>query len=121
MKDDVEKGAVDSQSTVVLNKAELPELVHKGTDPASRRSNHLRQGLLADVQNNGLRLAFFAKVRQQQQNAGQALLAGIKEPVDQILFHSDSTGNQVGDQKVREARLLAEQIQHGVSLDACDG
>jgi len=65
VKDDVEKGAVDVQVTVVVNKAQLPKLVEKETDTRPRRADHLGQRFLTDLRNSRIRWGVFAKVRQQ--------------------------------------------------------
>ena len=51
MKDDVEKGAVDVQVTVVLNKAQLPKLIEKETDARPRGADHFGQRFLTDLRN----------------------------------------------------------------------
>ena len=64
MKDYAEQAAVNGQSFVVIvNKAVLPEIVHKMTDPRPGRANHLRQHILAYSWNNGLGLAVLTKIR----------------------------------------------------------
>jgi hypothetical protein len=36
----IEKGTVDFQPAVVVDKTQLPELVHKGVDPSPRGAHH---------------------------------------------------------------------------------
>ena len=40
---------MDVQATVVVDEAELPELVHEPTDPRAGGADHLRQDFLADL------------------------------------------------------------------------
>ena len=73
-------------TAVVGNKAQLAKFVHEKTHARPRRSDHLRKGFLADLGDNRLRFAFFAEVRQQQEQAGKTLLARIEKLIDQILL-----------------------------------
>ena len=40
---------MNSQMPVVVDEAELPELVHEGVDPGARRADDFGQRLLADL------------------------------------------------------------------------
>ena len=53
------------QSAVVVNEAQLPELIQKETDTGARGADHVGQCFLTDLRNDRLRLAFFPKVGQQ--------------------------------------------------------
>jgi hypothetical protein len=54
MQDDVEKRAVDVQFTVVLNKAESPELIQKETQARTRRPDHFGERFLTNLRDDGL-------------------------------------------------------------------
>jgi hypothetical protein len=58
------------QPTIVLDKAELPELVHKEADAGPGRPYHFRERPLAYFRDDGFRPSLFAEVRQQQKGAG---------------------------------------------------
>ena len=60
------------------NEAELAESIHEKADTGPRSADHIRQGFLSDGWNQGFGLAWFAKFRHQEKDAGQALLAGIR-------------------------------------------
>ena len=64
---DIEEGAVHGQATVVLNKAQLAELVHEETHARPRSADHLGQRFLADRRQGRLRLALFPNVGQEPQ------------------------------------------------------
>lgn len=67
MEDDIEERAVHGQSTVVLDKAQLAELVHEETHASPRSTDHLGQRFLTDRRQGRLRLALFPNVGQEQQ------------------------------------------------------
>jgi hypothetical protein len=60
----VQQGTVDFDAAVVVNKTQFPKFVHEKAHARSCRADHLRQGLLADLRNDWLRLTFLAKIRQ---------------------------------------------------------
>jgi hypothetical protein len=55
---------VDLQVTVVVDEAQLPELVHEMADTRARSADDLGQRFLADRRRNRLRPALLAEVRQ---------------------------------------------------------
>jgi len=65
-------------SNVVVDESELSESVHEEADPRTRRSNHLREGLLAESGDRHLGHPFLSELRHQQQNSRQPLFAGIE-------------------------------------------
>ena len=93
VQDDAEEAAMDLQSAAgafVIDKTQLLELVHEMTDPRPGGAHHLRQVFLIDSGKDTLGSTFFAKMRQQQENPRQTLLAGVEELVDKILFVSQA-------------------------------
>jgi hypothetical protein len=71
MQHGVEQRTVDFDVAVVVDQAELAELVHELTDARPCGANHLRQCLLADIRGDWLRRAFLAEMRQQQKHTGK--------------------------------------------------
>ena len=67
MQNHVQQGTVDLNSAVVINQAQPPEFVHEKVDACSRRTNHLRQCLLANFRQQRLWLTFFAKIRKNKE------------------------------------------------------
>ena len=65
MQNYIEQGTVHAQLTVVLNKAELPELIEKETDTRPGGADHFGQRFLTDLGNGGLGLFVFAEVGQE--------------------------------------------------------
>src|ERR1700692_3521819 len=57
VKNHVEKGFVDVDAAVVMNKAQLAKAIHEEADPGSSRSNHVGKRLLRDLWNSHQRLA----------------------------------------------------------------
>src|SRR6185503_19216324 len=64
MQEDIEEGAVNVQAAVVLDEAELPELVHESADPRPGGADHLGQHFLADLRNHRLGGPFLAEASQ---------------------------------------------------------
>jgi len=84
-----QQAAMDCQAVGVIDKAKLLELRHEMADPRSRRADHLRQMFLINAWEDSFRSAFLSKMRKQQKDSRQALLAGIEELVHQIRFKPD--------------------------------
>jgi hypothetical protein len=93
---------------IVIDKAELPELIHEMTDPRTGGAHHLCQAFLIDSGKGSFSSTFLAKMRQQQENPGQAFLAEIEESIHEIFFDSPHTRKQVGDKKLCKGRLLMD-------------
>ena len=93
VQDHAEEATMDLQPSggpVVIDKTQLPELVHEMTDPRPGGAHHLRQVFLIDSGQNTLGATFLAEMRQQQETPGQTLLAGVEKLVDEILFISET-------------------------------
>ena len=84
--DDGQEGMIDLEATVVFDEPELLELVHEEIDARTGRADHFRERLLRDPRQDALLLIGLAVTRQQQQRAGEALLAGIEQLVDEVFF-----------------------------------
>ena len=81
--------------TIVIDKAELPELIHEMTDPRPGGAHHLCQLFLIDSGKFSFGSTFLAKMRKQQESPGQAFLAEIEESIHEIFFDSTHTRKQV--------------------------
>src|SRR5689334_17731306 len=82
VKNDPQERVIDLQPAVILDKAQLPKLIHEETYPATGGANHLRQCSLRDLSNDFLRPLAISVPRNEQQRAGQTLLAGIEKLID---------------------------------------
>src|SRR5208283_2380521 len=89
VQNDVEQRAVHLQTAVVMNETQFPESVHEKTDSRTSRTDHLGQGLLADLGNYRLGFAFLAKMSEQQKDPGQPFFARIEKLIHQIFFVTD--------------------------------
>jgi hypothetical protein len=112
VQDDAEEGTVNLEPAVVLDEAQFPEFVHEEVDARACRANHLRQDLLRQFGQHALGLVLLPISRQEQQRAGEALLAGVEELIDQVLFDADVSRQHVRDESVRERGLLVEHPEH---------
>src|SRR5688572_16598910 len=86
VKDDAQQRAVDLESAVIFNQAELAELVHEEVDARARGPHHLGQRLLGELRQNARRRLFLPVSREQKQGTSEVFLAGIEELVDQVLL-----------------------------------
>ena len=107
---------MDVQAAVIFDEAELPKLVHEETHPGPRRPDHFGQGFLTDPGHHGLMLPVFAEAGQQQQNAREALLAGIEQLIDQVLFDPHIPRQQVRHEELGQYGLIMEHSDHGFFL-----
>ena len=69
--DHAQKRTVDFQPIVVVDEAELPELVHEEAHSGPCRSDHFSQSFLADLRNHWLRFPVLAAIGRQQEKARQ--------------------------------------------------
>ena len=67
--------------TVVFDEAVLAKQVHEVADAGAGGADHLGKRLLRDPGNERFDFAGLAKFRHQQQDAGEAFLAGVEELV----------------------------------------
>ena len=105
---------MDCQTTVVLDKAERLELIHKMVDPRPGCADHLRQIFLTDLGDYLFRFAFPSETGQQQEDPGQAFLAGIEELIHQVLFVADVLCEQKLHEKCCELGTLPKKACHHV-------
>jgi len=98
-----------------LNEAELAKAIHKEVDPGSCGADHLRQGLLRDLGNQGFGLAGLAKFRHQKQNPGQTFFAGVEELIDKIGLNAHAARQQKLHEEVQEGMLFMHDANHLVS------
>jgi predicted solute-binding protein len=90
LKEHAEEAAMDRQSAaVVVDKTELPELLHIAADPGSGCADHLCQGVLVYFWNYRFRSALLAKMSESQEDPSQPLFARVEKLVDKIRFVSD--------------------------------
>ena len=66
---------------------------------------------------NWLRIALLAKICEKKKEPGKPLLAGIEELIDQVRLYANSTSQQMGDEHLRERRLVMKQAQDRWFLD----
>ena len=122
VEDNAEERVVDVDfAAVVVDEAELAELVHEEIYAGAGGAYHFGEGFLRNFGQRFLRIARGAVTRQQQQSAREALLAGIEELVDQIFFDADVARQHVSDEAVRELVLFVEHANHFALFDNQDG
>jgi len=73
--DCIQQRFVNLDAPVVFDKPELAKSIHEEANARASSADHLRQGLLRDLGNILLRLAWLSEFRHQQQNPRQALFA----------------------------------------------
>src|SRR6266481_5486398 len=65
VQEEIDEGAMDVQTAVVLDEAQLPELVHETTDPRARAADHFRQRFLTYPGKDRLGFSFLSEMGQQ--------------------------------------------------------
>jgi len=83
------------QLTVVFDEAQLPEFVHEGAHARAGRPDHLGERLLTDLRRDQFRRALLTDIPQEQEKACEALLAGVEQLIDQVLFDPAVAANQI--------------------------
>src|SRR6188474_3560350 len=81
-----EKSAVDLQAAVVLDEAELSELVHEKVHTRTGRAHHLGERFLRQLWQHPLPRGLFAVPGEQQERSRQSFLTRVEELIDQILL-----------------------------------
>ncbi len=104
----------------VVNKSQFPKFIHEHADARTRRPDHVRKRVLRDLgQDQGLGAPLII-LRQQQQRAGQAPLAGIEEMIDQILLDPMIPRQEVLDETRAYGRFFFQDFDHLLLLDHVD-
>src|SRR6476661_2049584 len=98
VQNDIEQRGVDFDLAVVVNQAQFSKFVHKKAHAGARRTNHLRERLLADLGEDWLGSTVLTKIREKQEGPRQPLLAGVEQLVDQVCFNPDSALQEMRDE-----------------------
>ena len=96
------------QAAVVIDESQLAEAVHEEVHTRAGGADHLREHFLTDFRDHGLRLAVLAEMREQQENPCQALLAGVKELIDDVRLDPGVSREQEGDENIGERVFLVK-------------
>ena len=120
MEDDIEEGAVHVDATVVLQEAQLPELIHEETYAGPCGANHFGQHFLTDLRNDRLRLAFLPEMGHEQQHPRQPLLAGIEELIHQVFLDANVARQKIGQEQLGEGGFIVERTDHRLFVNAHD-
>src|SRR5450631_1414974 len=105
---------------VVVNEAQFSKFVHEKTHSGPRRSDHLRKRLLADFRDHRLRLAVFAKVRQQQEQPGKPFLTRIEQLIDEIRFDAEGPAKKMRNEHLGERGFLMDHADNSRFLQSHD-
>ena len=89
MQHDAQERGIDLNSAVILDETELPEFVHEEIDPRARCADHLGERFLRYFGEHSVGFVFFTVTGKQEKSAGEPLLAGVEQLIDQILFNSN--------------------------------
>lgn len=105
---------MDSDAVVVIDEAELAKAVHKQADAGPGCSDHLRKRFLRYLWNYRLKLAGTAEFRHQEENACQALLAGVEVLIHKISLHPHTARQQEFQEQCLRSHAL--RASRGLSL-----
>ena len=103
---------MNGESSIVLNKAQLFELIHQGVDLLARSSDHFGQQLLGYFRQSRGKVMAASKFVQLQEQARQPLLAGIEQMVDQILLGPDVSPQEIVPEMVGKRRVRVQRANH---------
>jgi lysophospholipase L1-like esterase len=101
---------VHFDAAVVVDEAKLSEFVHKKAHPSARSADHFCKRFLADLGDHWLRLSFLPEIRQQQKQSRKPFLTRVEQLINQVLFDTDGTRQEVGYEQLREGRLVVDQV-----------
>src|SRR6266404_3786436 len=104
---------MDFQSSVVFDKTQFAEFVHKKAHTRSGRADHLRQCFLTKLSHDRLWPAFLAEICKEEEKSGETLFARIKQLVDQVLFNSTVPSQQIRHEQFRKVWLIMKDSDHG--------
>jgi len=111
---------VNLQAAVVLDEPELPKLVHEKVHARARRPDHLGECFLGHSRKRPVGHVGFTVSRQQQQRAGEALLAGVEQLINQIFFDPDVPREHVCEEAIRKCGCGVKAPHHFLSVDDDD-
>src|ERR1035441_5619382 len=117
VKNHIQKRLMHPDAAVVFDKAVRSKLVHEVAYTGARGADHLGERLLADRRDERFGFAWLAKLRHQQQDAGQALLAGVEELIHQIGLDPHRAVEQKLEKEIGEAVLVMHDADHLVAVD----
>ena len=92
MQNDIEQGFMNTDTTVVLDEAQLAKSIHEEADARTCGSDHLRKRFLRDPWNESLRVSGLAELRHEQKYSGKAFLAVIEQLIDEVGLRAHTTG-----------------------------
>src|SRR4030081_1675627 len=116
VKNDIQKGTVDLQPTVVVDETQLPEAVQEEIHSGAGGADHLCQSRLTDLGNDSLWLSLLAEVSQQEKDPRSSLFARIEKLVDQILFVTDVPAQQIGHEHVGHPVFAMKRQHHDLLI-----
>lgn len=121
VKDHRQERTVDFDFAVVFDEAQFPELVHEKIDASARGANHFRQRLLRNLLKDAIGLVFGAVAGEQEKGAGQPLLTGVEELIDEVFFDTDVPREDVGNEAIGEFVFRMKDTTHFFFVDDEDG
>ena len=122
MKHDAQERRLDLDSAVVVDKAQLPKLIHEEVYAPACRPYDFGECFLRQSRHNPLRRAVLCSVaRQQQKRSGQPLFNRIEEMVDEVFFDADVSLQHVCQELFVELGLRVQHLEHALLVNHRDG
>src|ERR1035437_2188518 len=112
VQDYIDQRFLNPDAAVVTDKPELAKAIHEEADAGPGGADHLCQSLLRDGRNEGFRLPRLPKLRHQQENPCQTLLAGVEQLIDQIGLGPHAAGQQELQEDVGEGWFIMHHADH---------
>src|SRR5713101_7022568 len=104
---------MDLDFPVVFDETQFAEFVHEKAHARSGRADHLCKRFLTKRSHDRLWPAFLAEICKQKEKPGEALFARIEQLIDQVLFNSTVTGQQIRHEQFRKLWLIMNGGDHG--------
>src|SRR3984885_816898 len=99
---------MDFNTAVVVDESRLTKLFHEMAYARSGGADHLGERLLTDLRDQGLRSAFLAEIRQQQEQSRQPFLSRVEELIEKVFFNADISGQHMRHEHLGKCRLAAK-------------
>jgi hypothetical protein len=122
MKHDAQERRLDLDPAVVVDKAQLPELVHEEVDAPACSPHDFGERFLRQSRHNPLRRAVLRSVpRQEQKRTGEPPFNRVEEMVDEIFFDADISLEHVCQELFVELGLRVQHLEHVPLVNHGDG
>jgi hypothetical protein len=109
----IQQRSADPDVAVVLDKSELPKLVHEEIDVSAAGADHFGERFLIDLGYDRIRPLFLAIIRQDQQKSRQTLFGRVEQLINQVLLHPNVAFHQIRGEELGELMIVVQRAHGG--------